>query len=154
MFASMPMRQLVAVSDASPPCPARADRFAVHRRSNTRLLRNDGCGQIVMPAIICFAFFCHVWHVGCVKVCVCDFGVWCPRSSFAVRRLHATVVVPSFQPRIWSLTICPGCSSLHAARARTTSPTIALHTKGRARQAFSLGHIVMRGARSCGVCRV
>jgi hypothetical protein len=33
-------------------------------------------------------------------------------------------------------------SSLHAAptHPRTTSPTIALHTKGRARQAFLLGH--------------
>lgn len=132
--------------------------FAVHG-ATTRQLRNDGLRSDCEPAIICLHSFVTsgtsaVWR------CACDLGcgVWCPALLCSLTvggtRLHATVVVPSFQPRIWSLTICPGCSSLHAARARTTSPTIALHTKGRARQAFSLGHIVMRGARSCGVCRV
>jgi hypothetical protein len=29
------------------------------------------------------AFFCHVWHVGCVEVCV-RLGVWCVVSCSAL----------------------------------------------------------------------
>jgi hypothetical protein len=88
------------------------------------------------------AFFCHVWHVGCVEVCVCV----CATSVCGVlaRRLryegYTLQYLPS-SPEYGVLGICPE-SSLHAAptHPRTTSPTISLHTKGRARQAFLLGH--------------
>jgi len=65
----------------------------------TQQLRNDRLrSERYEPCNHMLAFFCHIWHAGCVEDwrCVCDLGVWCP----------TTVVVPSFQPRIWSL-ICP-----------------------------------------------
>jgi hypothetical protein len=150
---SMPMRQrppcqMHAAIAMPMPCEA---GFAVHR-ATTRQLRNDGCGQIVSSCNHMLAFFCHVWHVGCVEVCVrlACCGVLLAhrlRLRYEATRYSSSTFLPA--PNMESYYLPWYCSGLHAdprTHALLLTPS-ALHTKGRARQAFSLGHIVMRGAR-------